>query len=596
MATINFLDKTGLSYLWGKIKALIPTKTSDLTNDSGFLTSYTETDPTVPSWAKASTKPSYTASEVGALPDTTTIPTTTSDLTNDSGFITSSDVPDASSTTPLMDGTASTGSSTSYARGDHVHPSDTNKVNYIEIPIETDIDTIIDDGWYYCYASNYIDDSEAGSYNCPFGSVDFTLHVMYGEGIIQKAYNAWNGIIYEKVRVYSSNSWSAWTDNSIPDISNYVQKSGDTMTGTLKVIDFNSVSSYNKVVWCDMAPRSGIKDASGNTPSTSDTMTVWLTALLITICENYPNRTNTVFRGILNPNSMCFYEVFIYDTSDIDSTTKLPEASFGKIIQYNKRYFKFGTLNYAIYVENVDTTYSAGTGLSLSGTTFSEALYPDTRNDNQNPQWYMTNYGRRTIVEFKFANKIGLTSTTGVYVALRTYVPWTDSSGGYPVQLATFSGNLYMRVGSSNTAWGSWSNLSANTWNANSKTVAGYVSAPGSVANKVWKTDADGNPAWRDDANTHAIGGFTTNYTDISIGSIAASNYVSGKSATITKPSGYSHCTINGWYIMGTTRNTWVNVYQLYTDQSKVYCSAANLSSTATSSDTKLRVYFTWVK
>lgn len=45
----------------------IPTKTSDLTNDSGFITGYTETDPTVPSWAKASTKPSYTASEVGAL-------------------------------------------------------------------------------------------------------------------------------------------------------------------------------------------------------------------------------------------------------------------------------------------------------------------------------------------------------------------------------------------------------------------------------------------------------------------------------------------------------------------------------------------------
>ena len=45
----------------------IPTATSDLTNDSGFITGYTETDPTVPSWAKASSKPSYTASEVGAL-------------------------------------------------------------------------------------------------------------------------------------------------------------------------------------------------------------------------------------------------------------------------------------------------------------------------------------------------------------------------------------------------------------------------------------------------------------------------------------------------------------------------------------------------
>lgn len=39
------------------------------------LQSYTESDPTVPAWAKAATKPSYTASEVGALPDTTVIPT-----------------------------------------------------------------------------------------------------------------------------------------------------------------------------------------------------------------------------------------------------------------------------------------------------------------------------------------------------------------------------------------------------------------------------------------------------------------------------------------------------------------------------------------
>ena len=66
-------------------KPTIPANTSDLNNDSGFIT--TETDPTVPSWAKASTKPTYTASEVGALPDTTTIPTNTSDLNNDSGFI-----------------------------------------------------------------------------------------------------------------------------------------------------------------------------------------------------------------------------------------------------------------------------------------------------------------------------------------------------------------------------------------------------------------------------------------------------------------------------------------------------------------------------
>lgn len=61
----------------------IPTKVSDLTNDKGYITSYTETDPTVPAWAKAATKPSYTASEVGALPSTTKIPGALSDLSED---------------------------------------------------------------------------------------------------------------------------------------------------------------------------------------------------------------------------------------------------------------------------------------------------------------------------------------------------------------------------------------------------------------------------------------------------------------------------------------------------------------------------------
>ena len=46
-----------------------------------------ETDPTVPAWAKQPNKPSYTAQEVGALPAGTKIPAKTSDLSNNSGFI-----------------------------------------------------------------------------------------------------------------------------------------------------------------------------------------------------------------------------------------------------------------------------------------------------------------------------------------------------------------------------------------------------------------------------------------------------------------------------------------------------------------------------
>ena len=47
-----------------------------------------ETDPTVSEWAKQPIKPSYTADEVGALPVGTKIPVKTSDLTNDSGYLT----------------------------------------------------------------------------------------------------------------------------------------------------------------------------------------------------------------------------------------------------------------------------------------------------------------------------------------------------------------------------------------------------------------------------------------------------------------------------------------------------------------------------
>lgn len=47
MADLSVIDLNGTSYNLKDAYARqqIPTKTSDLTNDSGFITSYTETDP-----------------------------------------------------------------------------------------------------------------------------------------------------------------------------------------------------------------------------------------------------------------------------------------------------------------------------------------------------------------------------------------------------------------------------------------------------------------------------------------------------------------------------------------------------------------------
>lgn len=64
---------------------VIDTVLNDAQNKGGITE---ETDPTVSAWAKQPNKPTYTAEEVGALPSDTKIPTKTSELTNDSKFIT----------------------------------------------------------------------------------------------------------------------------------------------------------------------------------------------------------------------------------------------------------------------------------------------------------------------------------------------------------------------------------------------------------------------------------------------------------------------------------------------------------------------------
>lgn len=71
-----------------------------------------------------------------------------------------------------------------------------------------------------------------------------------------------------------------------------------------------------------------------------------------------------------------------------------------------------------------------------------------------------------------------------------------------PIASGTVLGGIKVGTNLSIDVNGVLSSTDTNTWNANSKDVAGYVAAPGAIANKVWKTDGAGNPAWRDDADT----------------------------------------------------------------------------------------------
>lgn len=83
---------------------------------------------------------------------------------------------------------------------------------------------------------------------------------------------------------------------------------------------------------------------------------------------------------------------------------------------------------------------------------------PDTRNDNNTPEWYMSN--RNGIFsEFKALRSIGFTSPASTYGPMTTIVPWPDSSGGYPIQIVFENSNIWIRLGTSATTWGAWGNV-----------------------------------------------------------------------------------------------------------------------------------------
>ena len=141
----KYLDNDGLLYLWQKIKNVFATKDAlddkvDKVTGKGLSANdYTTAEKNklkdVASGAQVNVIETVKVNNTALTPSSKavniTVPTKTSDITNDSGFITTADIPEgaaASTTTPKMNGTAAVGTEMAFARGDHVHPSDTSRV------------------------------------------------------------------------------------------------------------------------------------------------------------------------------------------------------------------------------------------------------------------------------------------------------------------------------------------------------------------------------------------------------------------------------------------------------------------------------------
>lgn len=158
---INYLDKTGLALVWAKIQNALTGKV-DKVNGKGLSTNdYTSDEKTKLANVAAGAQVNVLEGiqRNGATVTATNkianilVPTATSDLTNDSGFITTADIPEgsaASTTTPIMDGTAAVGTELAFARGDHIHPTDTTRAAASDVSALTirvgDLETAVGSG------------------------------------------------------------------------------------------------------------------------------------------------------------------------------------------------------------------------------------------------------------------------------------------------------------------------------------------------------------------------------------------------------------------------------------------------------------------
>lgn len=132
----KFLDDNGLLYFYQRIKSLfVAAEPSKGLSTNDYTSAEKNKLAGIAANAEVNVQSDWNATDGDAfIKNKPTIPTKTSQLTNDSNFATVSQIPESvqpSTTTPKMAGVAAVGSESKYARGDHVHPSDTTKVDKV---------------------------------------------------------------------------------------------------------------------------------------------------------------------------------------------------------------------------------------------------------------------------------------------------------------------------------------------------------------------------------------------------------------------------------------------------------------------------------
>lgn len=294
------------------------------------------------------------------------------------------------------------------------------------------------------YASTYGSALTVNTYDATTGYFVITQKYSSSSGWIihaptTRASGSTDTVTFEKLKFEEGNRDTSHSP-APEDIDNRITTEIKTVTDKQSALEL-TVNQFKTTVSSTYATKTEVSTVDGKFASyaTTSAMNSAITAKANEITSNvsktYATQTtvNTINGNVTAlTNRMSSAESKITDSAIVSTVTKSSSWS---------------TLN-----------SNANSALSKANSLIDLTTIKDTRSDNQNPQWYFTNYARKSVKEFKYCTTVGISGEGGGYGTLVTDVSWSEQSGGYPTQLfyPNNSQNIYRRVGTSNTAWSAW--------------------------------------------------------------------------------------------------------------------------------------------